>query len=51
MEQKDYYEILEVDKEASAKKIKEAYRGLAFQYHPDRNGGGIDALERMKMIN
>ena len=51
MEQKDYYEILQVDADALPKKIKEAYRGLAFQYHPDRNGGGADALERMKMIN
>ena len=51
MEQKDYYEILEIDREAPAKKIKEAYRSLAFQCHPDRNGGGTDALERMKMIN
>jgi DnaJ-class molecular chaperone len=51
MEQKDYYEILRVDRDASPKKIKEAYRSLAFQYHPDRNGGGADALERMKMIN
>ena len=51
MDQKDYYEVLEVDREASPKKVKEAYRSLAFQYHPDRNGGGTDALERMKMIN
>lgn len=51
MEQKDYYEILQVEKEASPKKIKEAYRSLAFQYHPDRNKGGTDALEHMKMIN
>jgi DnaJ-class molecular chaperone len=51
MEQKDYYEILEIEIEASPKKIKEAYRSLAFQCHPDRNGGGADALERMKTIN
>lgn len=51
MEQKDYYEILGVGKEASAKQIKEAYRSLAFQYHPDRNNGSADALERMKQIN
>lgn len=51
MEQKDYYEILQVDTDALPKKIKEAYRSLAFQYHPDKNGGDTDALERMKMIN
>lgn len=51
MDQKDYYEILAVDREAPPKKIKEAYRSLAFQCHPDRNGGGADALERMKIIN
>jgi DnaJ-class molecular chaperone len=51
MEQKDYYEILHVEADASSRKIKEAYRSLAFQYHPDRNGGGTDALEQMKMIN
>jgi len=33
----DYYEVLEVSENASDKQIKEAYRHLAFQYHPDRN--------------
>jgi DnaJ-class molecular chaperone len=51
MDQKDYYEILQIGREASPKKIKEAYRSLALRYHPDRNGGGTDALERMKTIN
>lgn len=51
MEQKDYYEILGIGKEASSKEIKEAYRRLAFQYHPDRNNGSTDALEHMKQIN
>lgn len=51
MDQKDYYEILEVEQDAAPLKIKEAYRRLAFQYHPDRNSGDYDSLERMKIIN
>jgi curved DNA-binding protein len=51
MPQRDYYEILGLDKNADPHKIKEAYRKLAFQYHPDRNKGNSVALERMKEIN
>jgi DnaJ-class molecular chaperone len=51
MKQNDYYEILCVDKEASPQKIKDAYRRLAFQYHPDRNRGNPSAVEKMKEIN
>jgi DnaJ-class molecular chaperone len=51
MNQKDYYEILGVEKEASPQKIKEAYRKLAFQYHPDRNRENPSAVEKMKEIN
>ena len=51
MDRIDYYEILEIDKEASPQKIKESYRRLAFQYHPDRNNGDTGAVERMKAIN
>ena len=51
MNQKDYYQILEVEKEASPQKIKEAYRRLAFEYHPDRNKGNPSAVEKMKEIN
>jgi DnaJ-class molecular chaperone len=47
----DYYQILEVEKEASPQKIKEAYRRLAFQYHPDRNRENPSAVEKMKEIN
>ena len=51
MGQKDYYEILEIDVQASAGEVKEAYRRLAFQYHPDRNPGDPGAVEHMKSIN
>jgi len=49
--QADYYQILGVDRDASSQKIKESYRKLAFQYHPDKNRGNPEALEKMKRIN
>lgn len=51
MDGKDYYEVLEISFEATDRQIKEAYRRLAFQYHPDRNAGDPGAVERMKSIN
>ena len=51
MERKEYYEILGVTRDASFQSIKEAYRRLAFEYHPDRNPGNAWAVERMKEIN
>ena len=51
MVQKDYYQILEIDEDASQQQIKEAYRRLALQYHPDRNKGNPAAIEKMKGIN
>ena len=51
MSPNDYYQILEVDQKASAGQIKEAYRKLAFQYHPDRNSKNPEAAEKMKRVN
>jgi len=51
MEQQDYYRILGVKQDADADQIKEAYRRLAFQYHPDRNKENPAAVETMKGIN
>lgn len=39
MAKRDYYEVLGVGKDASADEIKKAFRRLAIQYHPDKEGG------------
>ena len=39
MSKRDYYEVLGVDKGASADEIKKAFRKLAVQFHPDKEGG------------
>jgi curved DNA-binding protein len=51
MEYKDYYKTLGVDKKASQKEIKKAYRRLARKYHPDVNPGDQAAEARFKEIN
>ncbi len=51
METRDYYQILGVPKDAGDKAIKDAYRELAFKYHPDRNQDNPDAVNQMKAVN
>ena len=51
MEQKDYYQTLGVDKSSTPQQIKDAYRKLAFEYHPDKNKDNPQAAARMKEIN
>src|SRR5512136_2998309 len=49
-EKRDYYEVLGVQKNATKDQIKDAYRKLAMQYHPDRNKSP-EAEEKFKEIS
>src|SRR5829696_4239345 len=48
MAKRDYYEILNVSKDAAPEDIKKAYRKVAMQFHPDRNPGDKAAEEKFK---
>ena len=51
MDKQDYYELLDVPRDASDRDIKKAYRRLAMKYHPDRNPDDKDAELKFKEIN
>ena len=51
MAQRDYYEVLGLDKSADADAIKRAYRQLAKKYHPDLNPGDAEAEKSFKEVN
>lgn len=51
MATRDYYEVLGVERTIDAAGLKAAYRKLAMQHHPDRNGGCEDAMAKFKEIS
>lgn len=48
MAKRDYYEVLQVAKGATADEIKKSYRKIAMQHHPDRNPGNKESEEKFK---
>ena len=51
MEDKDYYTILSVPRDASEEEIKKSYRKIAMLYHPDRNPGNKEAEEQKDKVD
>ncbi|MFV2067415.1 MAG: molecular chaperone DnaJ [Pirellulales bacterium] len=47
--EQDYYEVLGVSRSASAEEISSAYRQMAVRYHPDKNPGDQEAIDRFKV--
>ena len=48
MSKRDYYEVLEVPRDADARAVKKAYRAKAVQFHPDRNPDDPVAADQFK---
>ncbi len=51
MAKEDYYELLGVDRKATAEELKKAYRKKAVQYHPDKNPGNKQSEEMFKKVS
>ncbi len=50
MSKRDYYEVLDVDKSATEREIKKAYKRLSMNYHPDRTQGDKAMEEKFKEV-
>ncbi|ENR5393668.1 TPA: molecular chaperone DnaJ [Providencia rettgeri] len=50
MAKRDFYEVLGLERNASEKDIKRAYKRLAMKHHPDRNQGDKDSEDKFKEI-
>ena len=47
----NYYQILQVDRNATTKQIKKHYYKLARQYHPDKHNGDLKKCEEFKLLS
>ena len=51
MNEPNYYEVLDVNKDSSNDEIKKKYRKLSMKYHPDRNGSSKESENIFKKIS
>jgi DnaJ-class molecular chaperone len=51
MDKKNYYEILELNKNATQEDIKKSYRKLSLLHHPDKNGNSQESINKIQDIN